>query len=109
MSTPQEIRDRVVTIEMLLKAQRLQRGEIMATVLRELELTDRQRQETEDTRSAKRNSNRVLVILLAWVCSLIAPLVLVKLTHSLCVGLFSGGIGYTADLAVTAYAWLRRY
>jgi hypothetical protein len=103
------MRRQYVTMGMLLKAQHLFRRELIDAVTREIELADRERQQTEDHRSAKRNGNRVLVILLAWVCSLVAPLVLVRLTHSLYVGLFSGGIGYTADLAVTAYAWLRRY
>ncbi len=66
-------------------------------------------QAAEDARSIKRNRNRILVLVCGICGSAGWPAVMAATTHSAMLATFGAPIGFTAALAVTAYAWLRRY
>lgn len=104
-----QIRSKPVTVHMLIAAQMRMHKDLIEQIYRELDLMDGHRQATEDRRSQRRNGNRVLVILVAWVCTLTVPIISELVLHSAILAQYAANIGFTADLLVTGYAWRRRY
>jgi hypothetical protein len=109
MASPEEIRNRTATVETVMKLQRIAHGQILETILREIELADRARQEIEDVRSQRRNVNRCIMIAVAWAASLVVPILALKVLHSTGLAFYASSIGYTGDLVVTTWALIRRY
>jgi hypothetical protein len=70
---------------------------------------DMERGQIEITRSKRRNRNRVLMILVAWIASLIWPMFALRVLNSPHLALYSASVGFTGDLFVTGYSWIKNY
>lgn len=113
MSRTTELAARTVTWDTLQKSHKLQRGQIIEMVMREIDLRDRERQATEDMRSIKRNLNRFLTLIAAM---LIGITVTYTLSHAVfgmwatkTFGPYAFVITILLDSGLAAYAWIKRY
>lgn len=81
----------------------------LATVRAEMDARETAERMAEDARSIKRNHNRMLVLVCGITGSAGWPALMAVTTHNAMLASFGASIGFVAALAVTAYAWARRY
>lgn len=75
MSRRSDLAMRPATYDTVLRATGLVRGELIAIIIREIELADRARQALEDKRSIKRNVNRLFTLIGALLISIVVTYV----------------------------------
>lgn len=97
--------DQLVTVAMLARAMQTIQTTDTHLVIEE----DEEREEKEVLRSRRRNRNRVIMILVAWLASLLWPAFALRVLNSPHLALYSASVGFTGDLFVTGYSWLRNY
>lgn len=102
MTTPDP--SELVTLHMLAKGMQA----VAETDARLIIETDTARQATEDFRSQRRNRNRVLMILVAWAATVTVP-ILAHVFNIPTLAQYAAGIGFTGDILVTGYSWLKKY
>lgn len=112
-SPPAQLRAMVMTLSMALKLAAMTRAQAVEQAYRDAELQIRQsdltRQATEDLRSIRRNRNRVFVLCMGLVMSILWPAIMLHFFHSTVGTAWTTAVANTGDMLVTLYAWRRRY
>lgn len=75
----------------------------------EMRTADATRQAIEDTRSVRRNRNRLAVLIVAFMINMIWPVIMLHVMHDVAGTAWTPALSSSADILVTAYAWYRRY
>jgi hypothetical protein len=111
MKRIEELSSQVVTWDVMMKAQKIFHGQILTQVLREMELADRDRQKTEDSRANHRNFNRMLTLVGAMVIGLIVTYGLYHgwIPDGKALGPYSFTITIAMDTGLALYGLIKRY
>lgn len=111
--TPDQERQQVITVGMALKLAHMTRFQATECAYRDAELqiraNDAERQRTEDIRSQRRNRNRCYMLLAGFILALVWPVATLSVIHWTAGLRWTPAISVVGDLAVTTYAYFRKY